>query len=87
MRTTKAEVEAVFGRLLTVLGKPRAQRWNDVGGWSLDYAACYGGWVITEVVNMDGGITHPLGEGRLPAREFVRAMHFAIRTVGVLQAD
>ncbi len=50
-------------------------------GWSLDYAACYGGWTISGHSGEGTGESRPLGHARMPAREFVQAMQFAIQAI------
>jgi hypothetical protein len=50
-------------------------------GWTLDRNPTYGGYVIRSYDGNGTGQGSPMGEYRLPAKEFVRAMHMAIRAV------
>lgn len=78
-RYTRKDAERAFDRLLEAYGKRRATSYCDVGGWTLDYVAQYGGCVIEEVTSPGGGITQPLGSGRVSCREFCQQVNFAIR--------
>lgn len=86
MRTSKAEVQAVFERLCDTVGVPIGGTFDSTTrtmsrGWNLDHNSAYGGWVV---VGYDGSGTsesRPLGDRRMPATEFVAAMHLAIRAV------
>jgi hypothetical protein len=80
-RYTRKDAESAFVRLREVCGKRHAESYGDVGGWRLDYNGVYGGFVVEEIVNEGGGITHPLGEGRRRARDFVDAVRFATRVI------
>lgn len=90
-RTTKREVEAVFARFCEAVGVPQGGEFDRESrtmsrGWALDHAPLYGGWSIVGY-GQGTSETHPLGIGsifgmpRMPAGEFVRAMHFAIRAL------
>lgn len=88
-RTTKAEVLAVFNRLCINAGRLNLETTSlpyadprRVGGWYLDYAAVYGGYAIAQR-SASGGISMPFGHERLPAREFVSAMHYAIKALEI----
>jgi len=81
MRTTKTEVRHTFETLAAVMGKRVATAYNDIGAWTLDYAAFYGGYVIEEISNAGGGVFHPLTERRLSASEFATACRFAILAI------
>ena len=70
-RTTKKDVESQFNRLLYLFGKNKAESYKDVGAWYLDYIACYGGYVIQEVITDTGAITHPFDHTRRSAKEFI----------------
>lgn len=80
-RYTRKDAEACFERLLKVTGHRHADSWNDVGGWQLDYAGCYGGYVVEEICTPGGGVRHPLGDRRRTAREFCEAVWFAERAI------
>ena len=73
------DAQAAFGRLLVLVGKREAQAYNDLGAWVLDYAACYGGVSIREVIS-DGGGQHIITE-RMSPREFVDACFFMRRVL------
>jgi len=64
------------------MGKHVARRYDDVGGWRLDYNPVYGGIVIEEIVNEGGGVSHPFGDRRLAPGEFLRTIMFALRVLG-----
>lgn len=81
MRTSRKEINSVFEMLCQALGKKQTQNYNDIGTWSIDHNPYYGGYVIEEVHNEGGGITHPFGETRHSAYEFVTAMRFALRAI------
>ncbi len=97
MRTTKREVEAVFERLCNTAGVvpfigTSGRYWTaDDGamhhkaGWSLDHNPTYGGYVVRGHGGIGTGEFHPLSEYRMPAGEFVRAMHMAIRAMDHLK--
>jgi hypothetical protein len=82
-RYTRKDAENAFERLLTATGNRRSTSWNDVGGWNLDYAACYGGYVVEEVNNPSGGISQPFGSQRRTAREFVDCVRFACDAISL----
>jgi len=66
MRTTKAEVRGMFARLVKAMNK-RIDG-GSRNGLALDYAACYGGYVVVEYTP-DGGESHPFGCRRRTAKE------------------
>lgn len=85
-RTSKREVVAVFARLCDTIGVPQGGVWDAETrsmsrGLSLDHASAYGGWTIAGHSGTGSGESRPLGERRMPAGEFVAAMHVAIRAV------
>jgi len=50
---------------------------HEKGQWRLDYASCYGGYVIEE--NMDnGGISHPFGSRRVNKSHMEYALRMLI---------
>ena len=51
--------------------------YKTVGAWRLDYAGCYGGWVIQEIDNEGGGISNPFGARRHKAGELLNMIYFA----------
>ncbi len=80
-RYTRKDAEACFKRLCETLDKRIATSYNDVGAWSLDHNATYGGYVVDEITTDGGGISKPLGDRRRPAREFCEAVWFALRVL------
>lgn len=86
MRTTKTEVVAVFERLRETVGVPAGGRFDSESrtmsaGWALDHNGAYGGWVVVGFDGKGTGESRPLGDYRMPAGQFVAAMHLAIRAV------
>lgn len=77
MRTTKKEVEAVFKQFCEDNDFKIAESAVDVGGYTLDYAACYGGYVINRISNDGGGVSQPFGYMRRGAKELVDCLRFA----------
>lgn len=85
-RTSKTEVHAVFERLAATAGVPIGGQFDPETrkmsrGWNLDHASTYGGWVVVGYDGQGTGESRPLGERRMPAGEFVAAMHLAIRAI------
>lgn len=80
MRTSRKEVEAVFKNWLLVTGLKQSKSYDDVGGYSLDYAPCYGGYDIERVCNKSGGVSMVFNN-RQPAGIFVACLRAAIRTL------
>jgi hypothetical protein len=74
-RTTKADIDNVFGFLCKDLGVPKG---HGHGEWYVDHNPTYGGCIVERVDDHCSGVSHPLVSRRLPPGEFVRAMHFAI---------
>lgn len=56
-----------------------------IGAWSLDYAACYGGWTVTELMDK-GGAGNPLGSQRVSARSFCDLIYFCENVMRAKQA-
>lgn len=59
----------------------------EVGTWYLDYAACYGGYVVNQVSNESGGVSQPFGPMRHSARDFVTMVRFAIDALRSLETS
>jgi len=71
MRYTGKYAEGWFRRLAQVLGKDITEGSHfKVGSWVLDYNPTYGGAIIEEIINEQGGVTRPLTESRLKPYEF-----------------
>lgn len=84
-RTTRTEVVAVFERLAASAGVPIGGKFDPETrsmsrGWSLDYSQ-FGGYKIAGHSGTGTSESEPMGSYRMPAGEFVRAMHFAIRAI------
>ncbi len=71
MRYTKSEVVGMFSRLCKAMDKHAY-----IDGLHLDYASCYGGYVIEEI-DANGGVSHPYGALRRNAREMYLSMYMA----------
>lgn len=84
-RYTYKDAEKCFERLLTALGKRRAKRYNDVGGWTLNYNPIYGGVVIYEIANTGGGVSEPIISNRLTPKEFCYTVNFTIRAIEAMR--
>jgi len=80
-RVTRGQVEAMFRKMCAAIGKEVSTGYDSnqmgntgkaigfkVGTWTLDYAACYGGYVVEEYDNSGGGVSRPMGETRHSAR-------------------
>ena len=78
-RATSTEVNQVFELFRKAIGKRVAEKWNDTGAWTLDYAKEYGGYVIYQIINDRGAKEMPLGDQRHTATEVVERMRFALR--------
>lgn len=81
MRTTRKQVEGLFEHFCNVLGLRQATSYDDHGAYRLDYAACYGGYVIERIDDESSGVSQPFGETRRTAGEMWSAMHFALRAL------
>jgi len=91
-RYTKKDAMRCAKSFASVIGKKQVgDCWKVVNGknvakigcWEVDYNPIYGGAIITEIHNAGGGITHPLGEGRLRPFEFCRSLQIAERAIGI----
>jgi hypothetical protein len=85
MKVTKQVIESRFKALCDALGKRVATDYKDVGAWSLDYARCYGGFVIVEI--MAHGEKHPFGHERVSASELYTMINFALRAIALDRPD
>ena len=83
MKTTKKELQTYFN--IFVQEMKREQKYSD-GGWLLDYATCYGGYVI-EQQDGNGCISHPLGIRRRKIAEMMHALEFAIDVLRLKQRE
>lgn len=78
-RYTIKDAEEYFERLVRAKGKRIAKSYNDVGAWRLDYNPTYGGVVIEEIINEQGGVDMPLGYSRQSPREFCEFVDKALK--------
>lgn len=60
-----------------------AQNIASVGAWTLDYNPVYDGFVIEEILNVGGGVSHPMGDLRRNARDFCNAVRFAMDAIAI----
>jgi len=77
-RTSRSQVEGVFGHLVRALGGHVAASHKDVGGWMLDYDAAYGGYNIERISNASGAVSQPFGSGRHSASEMWEMIRFGL---------
>lgn len=77
--TSKKQVENKFKFFIEAIGGKVASSYNDVGGYRLDYASCYGGYNIEQISNDSGAVSHPFGCARKKAGEFWDTLDFAGR--------
>ena len=87
MKTTRKEVEGVFGFWVSCIGGRVATSYNDVGAYRLDHNSIYGGYTIERICNEGGGVSQPIGADRLSAYYFVAALRKAMRTVEELRLN
>jgi len=85
MRYTEKDAKNSFKRLVDCLGKTihcweqvNGKNKSTIGAWEFDYNPIYGGAVINEIVNEQGGIDHPFGSTRLKPFEFCIAVNMII---------
>ena len=76
-RTTRKDVDAAFDAFLKAHNLRRADNYADVGGYILDYASVYGGYVVARIVNDGGGQDTPFGSRRRTAKEMEATLRFA----------
>lgn len=79
-RTIRAEVVGMFNRLCTAVGY-KAYRWK------LDYAACYGGYVIEDYDENGVMQPHPFGYQRRPGGEMYSALCLACEAVEMMKKE
>ena len=89
VRYTERDCREHAKYLADFLGKKFGDCWKKedgklksiVGCWDVDYNPIYGGCVITEIANESGAITHPFGMERLPPRQFIKAVNYALKAI------
>ena len=86
-RTTRKQVESLFGTFANRLGMRVATRFDDHGAYRLDYAPVYGGYNIERIDDTSSGVSLPFGEQRRSAGEMWSAMHFALRAIEVHEKE
>ena len=85
-RITRKNVEDVFEIFVKKIGGHVATAYNDMGGYRLDYTACYGGYNVERVVNDGGKISFPFGSSRQGIREMYFTLHFALRVADLMNS-
>lgn len=78
-RTGGKLVDSAFTHFCNEFGFRKAESYNDEGGLQLDHQGVYGGYVIEEVSNARGAVSHPFGDVRMKASAMYEALWFAIR--------
>jgi hypothetical protein len=78
MKYTKKEVQGMFTRLVKAMNKSIDGGSHE--GLHLDYASCYGGYVIEEHLK-DAGCSHPFGCFRRNSREMYLSMWMATQVL------
>lgn len=90
-RHTKKDARDCGKRLAKALGKSFGNCWvkkgdkniAKIGCWDVDYNPIYGGAVITEIHNEQGGIGQPFGSRRLKPEAFCGTINFAIKSIEI----
>jgi hypothetical protein len=77
MRTTRKELESLLGIFIKRLNHPGRR-------FTLDYAACYGGYCVQEVLER-GAVRNMFSNGRLKASEMETALLYAISAIEMTQ--
>jgi len=92
MKNARRNVGDSASRLAKTLGKEFGGCWKKdksgnlkakVGCWNVDYNPTYGGAMITEVVNVGGGITSPFGFKRRKPEDFIDSVNMAITAIEI----
>lgn len=84
MRVTRKDAEAQFQRLIKAIGGRVATSYNDVGAYTLDYVACYGGYGgfrVERIENSGGAVSTPFGDSRMTPTEFWHSVYFTLRVL------
>lgn len=64
-------IENALEYFCSLSGERVATNYNDVGGLEVDYAACYGGYIINRIANENGAVSMAFGHGRRSASEML----------------
>jgi hypothetical protein len=80
MRMSRKILEKKLGFLCEKLGKTIGTK---KGNWNLDYIQCYGGYIVVEMVNDQGGEHHPLLNKRLTADKMADCLDMALQTLNI----
>ena len=78
MRVTHAMVHSVFQIYCETFGFPLLTKERLPGSYFVDYAPCYGGWRISELLASTG--IRDVHHERYSTKEFYYMLSFAIRT-------
>jgi len=87
-RVTKQMIENALQYFCTCSGERIADSYNDVGGLEVDYAACYGGYIINRIANEKGAVSMAFGQGRRSASDmldFLSGMSYYFQSRGNLE--
>lgn len=82
MKITKKDVQLMFDRLTRVMNKTMDIDQNN--RLILDYASCYGGYVIKEV-DSKGGCSNPFSSSRRSAKEMYLSMLMTCQALESIQ--
>ncbi|MEM4134330.1 MAG: hypothetical protein QXV73_03960 [Candidatus Micrarchaeia archaeon] len=87
-RITEKDCKEAFELLAKALGKStetfnKETRQYNIGSWQLDYNSIYGGAIIREIINENGGVTDPILKYRLSPKQFVTAVEFALKVLNI----
>lgn len=77
MRVSRRDVQGYFEHWCKRHGFRVAASYKDVGGLTMDYAGCYGGYRIERVYNAEGAVDQPFGAKRFKAAQMIDMMEFA----------
>ena len=76
-RVTKQDVKSMFDRLCKAMKKLNDEKYKEL---TLDYIACYGGYVIEQACE-NGGVSNPLGSIRRSAKEMYLSMYMTAQAL------
>lgn len=76
-RVTKQDVKCMFNRLCKAMKRLNGENYQEL---TLDYIACYGGYVIEQACE-NGGVSNPFGSIRRNAREMYLSMHMTAQAL------
>lgn len=86
-RITIKHLRALADRLNKLTGSPETYIGADAEGKLIanvghyHISGAYGGWCLHRTMNEGGGVTCPIAQGHIPARELYEQMHAYIRGI------